>query len=162
VSPQTRTRRKKAGLANLHYLRHGRFFVLLATHGTHAFFTEEAGQIHDARRRPITFHGYALSYRNGHPHVRMALGSYRHLKARLLAQALQQSAEALAATFYSVPFEPYAPVRRQLLNLLRAVNRVRKRAGLSRVPSSCLHLRRRIYRPFAGEAYPLASAEHAA
>ena len=38
VSKWERARRKKAGLANLHYLRHGRDFVLIATHGRHPFF----------------------------------------------------------------------------------------------------------------------------
>lgn len=45
--------------------------------------------------------------------------------------------------------EPYAPVRRQLLNLLRAVNRAWKQAGYEPVPVECLRLKRRIYRPFA-------------
>jgi len=38
VSRSTRARRKAAGHANLHYLRFKRRFVLLATHGHHAFF----------------------------------------------------------------------------------------------------------------------------
>src|SRR5437870_4167820 len=35
LSKWARARRKRAGLANLQYLRHGRLFVLLATHGMH-------------------------------------------------------------------------------------------------------------------------------
>ena len=38
LSRQQRARRKLAGQANLHYIRLGRFWVLLATHGEHAFF----------------------------------------------------------------------------------------------------------------------------
>src|SRR5581483_943572 len=38
VSRQGRVRRKRAGFANIHYLRFGRFWVLLATHGVHHFF----------------------------------------------------------------------------------------------------------------------------
>ena len=34
----------------------------------------------------------------------------------------------------SLPFEPYAPVRRQLVNILRAVNRERQAAGFEPVP----------------------------
>jgi hypothetical protein len=45
-------------------------------------------------------------------------------------------------------FEPYAPIRRRLLNLLRAANLARKQAGLEPAPTGCLRLRRRIYRPF--------------
>ena len=38
VSESTRARRKKAGQANLQYLRFERFFVVLATKGTHRFY----------------------------------------------------------------------------------------------------------------------------
>ncbi|WP_199756847.1 hypothetical protein [Tautonia sociabilis] len=48
----------------------------------------------------------------------------------------------------SFPFEPYAPIRRQQYSILHGVNRVRKAAGLEPVPSSCIWLKRRIYRPF--------------
>ncbi len=40
--------------------------------------------------------------------------------------------------------EPYAPIRRQLLNILRAVNTKRKLAGKGPVPTSALRLRRRV------------------
>src|SRR5262245_44142873 len=55
-----RARRKTAGQANLHYLRHERFFLLLATHGEHVFFAQEARRIRDVRRVPIKFAGYAV------------------------------------------------------------------------------------------------------
>ena len=57
ASSKERTRRKRAGLANLHYIRHDRFFLLMGTHGRHRFFDDEAGQIHDARHRPIKYGG---------------------------------------------------------------------------------------------------------
>ena len=44
-----------------------------------------------------------------------------------------------------------APVRRQLLTLLRLVNDARKRAGFAAVPTKVLSLRRRIVRPFADD-----------
>ena len=148
VSKWERARRKKAGLANLHYLRHGRTFVLIATHGVHRFFEEEAGQIRDIRRVPFKLGGYSVSYRNGHASVRIDQESYRRLKVYLTDLAVRRSAEHMAEEFRMLHFEPYAPIRRQLLNLLRAVNRVRKQAGLSAVSSDCLCLRRRQYRPF--------------
>ena len=52
--------------------------------------------------------------------------------------------------FYELPFEPYAPIRRQLLNLFREVNRVRMRAGFGMIPVEVVPLRRRIVKPFAG------------
>jgi len=82
---------KNRGLANLQYIRHGRFYLLLATKGLHEFKTREAKRIRDARQCPIliphsvpapselpirkrrqkchrqaaTFEGYAVSYRRG-------------------------------------------------------------------------------------------------
>jgi hypothetical protein len=71
VSRWERGRRKRSGLANMQYIRHGRFFLLMATHGKHVFFDEEEGQIRDARRTPVRFAGYSISYRGGHASVRI-------------------------------------------------------------------------------------------
>jgi hypothetical protein len=51
-------------------------------------------------------------------------------------------------------FEPYALIRRQLLNLLRAANRVRKKAGYTPLPPSVIRMRRRIVKPFEGAEEP--------
>jgi hypothetical protein len=147
-SKWARARRKRAGFANLHYLRFDRVFLLLATHGSHPFFLEEASAIRDARKTPIRFHGYSISYRGGHPHVRIEQEEYKRLKAYFLDLALRWSVERLEAEFSRLPFEPYAPVRRQLLAVLRSVNRERKRGGLPLVPNTCFRFIRRIYRPF--------------
>jgi len=63
-----------------------------------------------------------------------------------------------SANFRSLPFEPYAPVRRQLLNLLRAVNRERGRAGFELLTTSALRLSRRGVKPFAETLDQTASA----
>ena len=156
----TRSRRKRLGLANLQYLRHGRFFVLLATHGKHRFFTEESGSVRDIRDVPLKFAGYAVGYRRGsrkrdgtvdtrwHSHVQIERSRYKELKEFFLALAARRSASSLAKEFYLLPFEPYAPVRRQLMNSLRGVNRVRKRAGFEPLPFKVLPLRRRVVKPF--------------
>jgi hypothetical protein len=148
LSKWARARRKRAGLANLQYLRHGRLFVLLATHGSHPFFEEEASSIRDARKTPIRFRGYSVSYRNGHPHVRIEQEEYKRLKAYFLELALHRSAERLGRELARLPFEPYAPVRVQLLAVLRSINRERKRAGFEAVPRSCFRFVRRVCRPF--------------
>src|SRR5262245_5931275 len=57
LSRQQRSRRKLAGLANLHYLRFESFFVILATHGKHHFFAAEANNIRDIRKHSLTFAG---------------------------------------------------------------------------------------------------------
>ena len=155
LSKWARARRKRAGLANLQYLRYGRLFVLLATRGAHGFFEEEASSIRDARKTPIRFRGYSMSYRNGHPHVRIEQEEYKRLKAYFLELALHRSAERLGSELARLPFEPYAPVRVQLLAVLRSINRERKRAGFEPVPKSCFRFVRRVCRPFE----PVAPAE---
>lgn len=164
LSKWARARRKDAGEASVQYLRHGRFFVLIATVGRHEFFEDEA-DIKDVRRRPIRFAGYSISYRRGvdrrfHVSVRIAPDEYLRLKSHLVGLACHRSVEKLGAEFRGIPFEPYAPIRRQLLNMLRAVNRARQAAGFEPVPVSALRLRRRIVKPF-GEDHRKAMADAA-
>lgn len=148
MSRWERCRRRKEGIASIQYLRFQRFFVLLATHGQHPFFQEEAQVLRDVRRVPIRFAGYAISYRGGHPHVRIDRTDYLWLKERYLDKARRWSVEQWREEFARLPYEPYAPVRRQLLNLLRAINRKREKARQELLPTDCLRLRRRIVRPF--------------
>jgi hypothetical protein len=166
VSRQARARRKQAGLANVHYLRHGRFWVLLATHGEHRFFSEEGERVRDVRRLPIQFEGYSLSVKRGHflkkaspdepavpdtklrVRVQIARDRYQTMKAYYLDLATHRSTDWFRNEFWRVPFEPYAPVRRQMLNLLRLVNDARKAAGYELIPTDVLRYRRRIVKPF--------------
>jgi len=153
LSRWARSRRKRAGRANVQYLRHERFFVIVATAGEHEFYRREPN-VRDIRKVPVKYAGYSVSYRRstvtgkGHASVRLAPAEYKLIRAHLLDKATHWSAERLSAEFYMLSFEPYAPVRRQLLNLLRAVNRERKVAGFELVPDSCLHLKRRVVKPF--------------
>ena len=166
VSRTTRARRKQSGTANLHYLRFGRFFLLLATHGQHGFFEDEAPKIRDVRRVPIRFAGYSVTVRRGQylrtagteappvadgkyrVRVRIAMDEFAELKAYFTERAVHSPAEQLAAEMYQLSFEPYAPIRQQLLNLVRIVNRKRRQAGLEDVPFSAIRMRRRIVKPF--------------
>lgn len=149
ASSKERARRKRAGLANLHYMRHDRFFLLMATYGQHRFFEDEVGQIRDARRQPIKFAGYAISYRSGHACVRIEQREYEQLKAWLLDLACRRSAETLAAQLRNVRFVPYQPVRQQLLAIWRAVNRERRLAGYGLLTIESVPWKRRILKPFA-------------
>lgn len=169
VSESTRARRKQLGQANLQYIRHQRTFVILATYGEHEFFRVEANAVRDIRHVPLKYGGYAISYRRGgrtrdgqpdgrwHAHVEIERRRYLELKARFLELAVHRQVEHLALRFYQIPYEPYAPIRRQLLNTLRAVNQLRQRAGFSPVPIETVPLRRRIVRPF--EPPPAHAAE---
>jgi hypothetical protein len=154
VSKWTRARQRKQGRASVQYLRHDRFFVLVATHGEHVFFAAEGKRIRDFRRQPLYFHGYAIGCRKGrdgkrHASVRIARETFAELKQRFAALAVYRSGEELCLEFRRLWYEPYAPVRDQLRILLRAVNRRRAVAGLELVPSEALRWRRRAVPPFA-------------
>lgn len=166
ISRQSRARRKLAGSANLHYLRHDRFFVLLATHGKHSFFAGEAGNLRDVRRVPIKFAGHSITYKQGsfrkrvgdepatidygwHSRVQIEREKYADLRAYFLDAALKRTGEWLGRELFNLPYEPYAPVRQQLLNLLRLVNKARHAAGLERVDPKVLKYQRAIVKPFA-------------
>jgi hypothetical protein len=61
--------------------------------------------------------------------VRIDQETYKMVKAHLVDLAVRRSAEALEAEFRGLPFEPYRPVVRQVLNIHRAVNRAQRAAG---------------------------------
>jgi hypothetical protein len=149
ISKQARARRKARGLANMHYLRHGRFFVLLASMGAHEFRIYEADSIRDIRRQPIVHENYSVGFRNGHASVRIAREEYRRLRAYFEEVATSRRGETLAAELNALPFAGYAPVRRQVLNLRALVNRRRREAGYETIPVEALLLSRRNVRVFS-------------
>ncbi len=54
--------RKQQGLAAVRYLRHERFFVILATQGRHAFKAGHANQLRDIRKDRLLYGGYSVRY----------------------------------------------------------------------------------------------------
>jgi hypothetical protein len=166
LSRTSRARRKAVGIANLHYIRYQRRFLLLATHGFHPFFDDEAKNIRDARRIPIKFEGYSVSVAKGgflrkpkngglpqrdqkwRVRVQIEAELYKGLRAYFEDIALHRSHRQLAVELADLPFEPYAPVRQQLLNLVRHIDQKRKTAHVEPVGFSALRYRRRIVRPF--------------
>jgi len=78
ISKWTRCRRKKAGLANVQYLRHGHFFVLVATQGVHSFFQLERESVQDIRREPLSYAGYAVTCKRCGQKWRVSLGIARY------------------------------------------------------------------------------------
>lgn len=159
IGKATRARRKAAGLANIQYLRFKHHFILLATHGTHPFFEEERQFLRDAREVPIKFGGYAISYRAGHPHVRIEERRYREMKAYLSDVSVHRQKDWFEEQFRRLPFEPYAPIRSQLFGILREVNRRRALANFEPVPSSAIRVRRRVLKPFEEPAPKLLPSE---
>jgi hypothetical protein len=66
--------------------------------------------------------------------VRVQISRRRHqeLCAEFAEMAKQSrwSTAALESMVYRIPFEPYAPVKQQLNDLVRRMNRARRQAGL--------------------------------
>lgn len=160
LSKWQRARRKANGHAKVSYLRHERFFVLLATAGEHIFYRRE-GRIRDIRHEPIVFAGYSIGCSKGsdgryHASVKMHADRFNEFRTYILSLALHRSAEILTREFQSLQFTPYARVRRQLLRLLREVNEARREAGFVAVPISALRLRRVPVKVFTEERIGIA------
>src|SRR5262245_60401836 len=130
-----RYRRKRRGEVIVRYLRYERRFLILATDlvGDHPFVLTEA-EVRDARKVPIKFHGYQMSYTGGRTWVRIGPDERRRIRAEVLDVATRRSVPALVSWFRAVPYEPYAAVRYQLFQVLEEVNLKRRAAGLPRVP----------------------------
>jgi hypothetical protein len=138
----TRARRKRAGLPNAHYLRHGDFWVCLVTVGHQEFFAEEGEAVRDARDIPIKYEGYAVGFYGGKPSIRLDEGTYLNLQAYFEDIATKRSADALAKMIYNLPFRAYRGVRMQLFQILDGLNDARRAAGLEQVPKTCVRFYR--------------------
>lgn len=173
ISKWSRYRRtKRVGpdgrpLANVQYLRYSDFWVLLATAGHHRFYAEHIQsdargliairQYKDVRLTPIVFGGYSISH-NGKASVRISRQAYRELKDHFLKLATKNpTTDRLEREFRRSPFEPYGGVTRQMFAVLKAVNRVRRTAGLRTVPRSCVRVKRQAVKPFEPVSIQLAA-----
>lgn len=163
ISEWQRRDRKRRGIANAHYLRYRRWFILLVNEGHHplkqpASQGGEGDSLKDCRRTPIRFEGYSISYRKAgicrtsagatdqrqrwHAHVRMDDTTYRSLKSYFADIATHRTSEKLTEELGQIPFARYAPIRRQLLNILRLINDRRKQQRYELIPHTALKLRR--------------------
>ena len=153
ISKWARARRKQSGQACMQYLRYRNTFVLMATMGQHSFFELERGMIRDVRKTPIKIDGYSISARRGpdrklHAHVRIDSKALAELKEKFRYLAEHASQGRVVNELYELPFEPYAPIRRQYLTLLRMVNQIRHAKKQKEIPTAVLPLRRRIVQAF--------------
>lgn len=166
VSRTMRSRRKQQELANIHYLRFERLWILAATHGRHEFFAAEEKSIRDIRRQPFFIGGYSITVQRGgflgkadpeeptvadnrwRVRVQIARRQFQATKAYLQDLARFATVDTLVRELQSFPYEPYAPVFRQFLALKRAVDKTRKQFGRPPVPDGILRTKRRIVTPF--------------
>ncbi|MEM7313568.1 MAG: hypothetical protein AAF497_10500 [Planctomycetota bacterium] len=183
---------KSRGIANVQYIRYGRFYIIMATKGLHEFKEREAKRIRDARQssspilvprfasegigkgersRRLPFDGYAIGYRRGgylkkspeekaayklameewkratrlgrrlpkppkgtpdpkwHSCVEIERNTWKRLRSYYLEIATRRSADNLAFEFTNSGYVPYAPVKRQLVRIIKDVNKARQVAG---------------------------------
>lgn len=170
LSKGQRFRRKQKGMANLQYIRFGRQWVMLATKGSHKWFAEEGANVRDCRRVPLILEGYSVrvvqgnfilnrdkSETDGPPErdtklrvrVQISRRAYLDLHADLIGNARRRRADWYAMRFWHIGFEPYAPVRKQLLELLRLVNAHRAARGMTKISPKVIRYKRAIVKPFA-------------
>lgn len=166
ITEWARSQRRKRGLANVQYIRFNEWFILLVTAGHHQLKSPcklggEGESLKDCRRVPIKFAGYSISYRQSgvcepgstttkwHAHVRIERDAYMKLKSHFEYLAVHRSPENLRLEFAAIPYARYAPVRRQLLNLLRHANKLRQHRGFELLTHHCLALRRKPVKVFA-------------
>lgn len=152
MSKWSRARRKAKGEAKVSYLRHGRFFVLIATQGEHHFYRRE-GRVRDIRRDPIIFHGYSIGCSKGsdgryHASVKIQADAFNERLAYFQNLATHRDADHVAREFKFLTFAPYARVKRQMLRIVKEVNELRAAAGFEIVPTSTINLRRTVVKVF--------------
>ena len=124
---------------DVHYLRFQAFNLLVVSHRRQQL---EFGKC----VLDIPVEANWLRIREDKWRTRVQISRERYLE--LLDIACQASAQAIGREFYNLPYEPYAPVRQQVLNLLRLVNKRRQSAALARLPTSVISYQRRIVRRF--------------
>jgi hypothetical protein len=81
------------------------------------------------------------------------------MKVFLVEMGLRRGARVVAGVFAESPHVPFAPIRQQLLEVWRAVNRARRTAGLESVPIDVLPWKRRILKPFGNTIQQLNKAD---
>ncbi len=158
--------RKQQGLGNVQYVRFGKSWILMATHGDHPIREGEGTNLKDVRRVPIRIGEYSVYVKRGNflkkqspdksakpdgkwrVRVLIAREPYRELCAYFLSIACRRRAETLSDELFALPYVPYAPVRKQLLKLFRLINAKRQAAGFVKVPATCLRFKREIVRAF--------------
>ena len=171
ISRSTRLRRRKAGRAVCQYIRFDNQFVLLAAKGKGRFFepAQDGESVRDGRgnevgiknikRTPLKLFGYSIAHRNGRVSVRISQDAFKKEKSFFERKATTWSAFQIKRELEQIPFERYAPIRSQLLTLLRAINRKRRACGFDRIELDDLQridgkgqkrswLSRSIYLPF--------------
>lgn len=153
-----RKSRSRGGHANVHYLRCGRFYVLISTHGKKVggkpekLFFDHATTIRDIRRKALTFWKYSIRYtfseteKRWKVNIRLHREAYQELRAELVQFSVRErcrDSEAMEEKVRSLRLAWYRPVRAQVFRILQEVNRRRRYRGFDQIPATCIPKMRR-------------------
>ena len=142
--------RKSQGLGNVQYVRFERSWMLLSTHGDHPIREGEGTNLKDVRRTPLRIGNYNIYVKRGNylkkhlPEEPAVVDGRWRVRVLIAREPYRELAEEL----FALPYVPYAPVRKQLLKLLRLINAKRQAAGYAKIPPTCLRFKREIVRAF--------------
>ena len=174
--PYQRTKRYRGELPSIHLLTFERDFVLISTYGVEpecdqvvdelgrvvrkqSFLRTNAKAIRNIQVQPLDFRGYSVSYPEVFPGrrkftVRLNSHTYAATRRDLIAKATSpryRCCQAMEDEFRRLGFEGYAPVQEKLGSILREVNKVRRRSGLSQISEACIPSKVTVTKVFVNE-----------
>jgi len=153
ISKAYRSKRKKKGLSNVHYIRFKSDFFLFATTGENEIFEDEKDVICDIRKQPLVFSDYDIRLRDDKLRVSIYYPTWHKLSHYFHSIALTTTAKELEKQIYFLPFEPYKGVRSQLLTMVEELNHRRRKASMNPIrKTKAVRFKQFIYRPFDKES----------
>jgi hypothetical protein len=153
-SPVQRSRRKEKGLANVHYLREGKSFLLLATEGKHENFWDEERRFHDCRQYAIRVGPYDVTKGAERACVELREDLYNDLCGHFLERCTHwphwRLKRRLGVEFWRHP--AYLPIQHQWERLLTKINKKLKKARMPQIGESVIPRFRKQVRVFGERA----------
>ena len=138
MSKDKRYRNKQNGIANIQYLRYGRFYLVLATEGEHEFYDPKKGEkrIRDVSEIPIHFHRYLILYNHRRPTCKLTLTldkpTFKDLRAVCVEHGKHWQCQKKVESFMRYRFAQYPSyggVKDQFRHIISATNQFRKKSG---------------------------------
>ena len=153
--------------ARIHLLLHGHLFVILLGYGKHDKFRADHGferfkikrgrtielpkGLPDIRRDSLKAFGYSIRFntdrREPKVMVRLDDETRRKLKAHMMTIATwdcYRDKKRMEREFSRLHYQPYEPVYDELVSIVGAVNKVRRRRGFEKISEGCVRQFRNI------------------
>lgn len=147
--------RQDPNRAGIHYLRHERFFVIIATHGDHRFREDHGDNVRDLRDVPLKFAGYSIRnlFKSGgrarttrvqldKPLMRTVRENLVWMATRPEFRSAERLEEELQREVARAALIPFRGVQDQLDRIAVEMNRQRRRARMSPVGTSWIPRKR--------------------